>query len=170
MSDRLDRVGVVNGQIGEGSSPRATSTFLDAGGRNRVSSTAFANPPQALTAAPWRTVCEPITSWLAQSFGRAAGFGAVLADNRKIGVVQTMSSKLSGENLRANPLTLLPAFRGPARGRVPVPLQGTLQDNPVPLACWECGKALVGKRRRFCSNECARAFPVDQVYTGEKPG
>jgi hypothetical protein len=89
----------------------------------------------------------------------------VLADHGKTGVVQTMMpSRLTGQSRGADPLTLLPAFSGPARGRLQVSLQGSLKDNPAPLACWECGKALVGKRRRFCSNECARAFPLDHLY------
>jgi CRISPR-associated endonuclease Cas1 len=124
------------------------------------------NSQLAHTAALWRTVCEPVANSLAQSFSRAANFGAVLAANRKVPVAQTMPSKLFGQGREANPLTLLPAFCGPARGRLPMPLQGTLQHIPVSLMCWECGKALVGKRRRFCSNECARAFPVEQVGAG----
>jgi CRISPR-associated endonuclease Cas1 len=118
------------------------------------------NSQLAHTAALWRTICEPVANWLAQGFSSAAGFGAVLADNRKIGGAQTVPSNLLGQSPRANPLTL-PAFSGSAHCRLPVPLQGVLKDSPVPLACWECGKALVGKRRRFCSNECARAFPLD---------
>jgi CRISPR-associated endonuclease Cas1 len=121
------------------------------------------NSQLAHTAALWRAVCEPVANWLAQSFSGATDFGAVLADNRKVGVAQRMPSKLLGQSPTANLLTRLPAFSGPARGRLPMPIQGGLSDNPVPLACWECGKGLAGKRRRFCSNECARAFPVDQV-------
>jgi hypothetical protein len=113
-------------------------------------------------------VCEPVASWLAQSLSGATDFGAVLADNRKIGMAQTMPSKLLGEGLRADPLALLPAFSGPVSGRLSMPLQGSLNDNPVPLACWGCRKALVGKRRRFCSNECARTYPVDQVGVSGK--
>jgi hypothetical protein len=121
------------------------------------------NTQLAHTAALWRSVCEPVANWLSQSLGRLGGTGAVLAGNRKINVVQTMSSKLLGQGREPNPLTPLPAFSGPPHGRMPLPMQGTLKDNPVPLACWECGKVLAGKRRRLCSNECARTFPVDQV-------
>jgi hypothetical protein len=39
-----------------------------------------------------------------------------------------------------------------------------LRNNPVPLTCWECGKALVGGRIVFCSIDCAKAFPADQLY------
>jgi CRISPR-associated endonuclease Cas1 len=58
----------------------------------------------AHTAALWRKVCEPVADWLAQSFDRAAGLGAVLADNRKIGLVQTMPRKLLGQSRGASPL------------------------------------------------------------------
>jgi hypothetical protein len=128
------------------------------------------NAQLAHTAALWRQVCEPVATWLAQSFSRAAGFGAVLADNRKASGAQTMPPKLFGQGVATNPIMLLPAFSGPARGRLPIQLQGALQANPVPLVCWECGKALVGKRRRFCSNECARAFPVDQPGASVRSG
>jgi hypothetical protein len=112
--------------------------------------------------------CKPVADRLAQSFSRASDFGEVVADNRKAPVAQTMPSKLFGQGREANPLTPLPAFSGPARGRLPMPLQGALQDNPVPLVCWECGKALVGKRHRFCSNECARAFPTENSPPGRR--
>jgi hypothetical protein len=46
---------------------------------------------------------------------------------------------------------------------MPTPLRGALKDNPVPSMCWECGKALAGRQRKFCSNECGRAFPLDQL-------
>jgi CRISPR-associated protein Cas1 len=117
----------------------------------------------AHTAALWRMVCQPVADWLAQSFSRAAGVGAKMTDEHKIMVQKSIRPKISGQERGVDPLTLLPAFNGPSRGRRPIPLQGALKDNPVPLVCWECGKALVGKRLRSCSKECARAFPVDQL-------
>jgi hypothetical protein len=128
------------------------------------------NSQLAHIAALWRKVCEPVANWLARSFGGSTGFGAVLAENRKVRVTQMTPSMLLAQDRGANPLTLLPAFSGPTRSRLPMPLQGALKDNPVPLACWECGKALVGKRRRFCSNGCARAYPTDQLGAGRRPG
>lgn len=88
---------------------------------------------------------------------------AVLTDDRKIVVQQRIPSKQLERKQRLDPLTQLPAFRGPARGRRPMPLQGGLKDSPAPLGCWECGKAIPGKQIRFCSKECARAFPVDEL-------
>ena len=62
------------------------------------------NAQLAHTAALWRSVCEPVANWLAQSFGRAGGTGAVLAGNRKINVVQPMPSKLLGQGRGPSPL------------------------------------------------------------------
>jgi hypothetical protein len=36
-----------------------------------------------------------------------------------------------------------------------------VKHDPVPRLCWECGKATVGGRRRFCSNNCAANFAID---------
>ena len=89
--------------------------------------------------------------------------GAILSDDRKI-VVQAAPPKRVKPGLSCDPLISLPVFTCPDRGRRPVPLQGGLKDNPVPIACWECGKALVGRRIRFCSNDCAKTFPVNLLY------
>lgn len=117
----------------------------------------------AHTAALWRPVCEPVANWLAQSFGHAARAGAVLTDDPKITVQLTLDKPL-GEGGKIDQLTSLPIFITLARGRRPTPLQGALKDSPVALGCWECGRALVGKRHMFCSNECAKTFPVDHLY------
>jgi CRISPR-associated endonuclease Cas1 len=125
------------------------------------------NSHLAQSAALWRKACQPVASWLAQSFSRAAGVSQVLTDNREFRVPLAIPPKLLDQGTRFEPLTLLPAFSGSPSGRLKMPLQGALRDNPVPLMCWECGKALIGRRIRFCSNECARAFPVDQLYGGQ---
>jgi CRISPR-associated endonuclease Cas1 len=117
----------------------------------------------AHSGALWQKACEPIAHWLAQSFSRATGVSPVLTDDREIRVPQTIPSKLLDQGRRFDPLTPLQAFSGPPRGRLPKSLQGVLRDNPVPLMCWECGKALVDRKFRFCSNECAKAFPVDHL-------
>jgi len=42
---------------------------------------------------------------------------------------------------------------------LPVLLRGGLRDNPVPRACFECGRVLTGRnQRRFCSTACTAAF------------
>jgi CRISPR-associated endonuclease Cas1 len=121
------------------------------------------NSHLAHTAALWRKACQPVANWLAGSFSRGVGAAAMLTDDRKIIMQQSAAPKQLRQKRKVDPLTPLPAFSGAVRGRLPLPLQGTLKDHPAPLACWECGKALVGKRLRFCSNECARVFPVDQL-------
>jgi hypothetical protein len=65
--------------------------------------------------------------------------------------------KPSEQERRLEPL-VLPALSGPARRPWPVPLQRGLKDDPVPLTCSECGKALAGRQRGFCSNDCNAAF------------
>jgi CRISPR-associated endonuclease Cas1 len=115
------------------------------------------------TAALWRKVCEPIANWLAQSFSQAVGAGPVLTDDNTLMVQQAIPPERSKRELRLDPMTPLPAFSGPARGRWPIPLQRGLRNDPVPLVCWECGKALAGRRLGFCSNDCAKAFPVDHL-------
>ncbi len=121
------------------------------------------NSHLAYTAALWRKVCEPVAHWLARSLGPGADAAVLLTNDRQANVQQPISPKQLEKDSKFDPLIRLPAFSGPARGRQPIPLQGGLKDNPVPLACWECGRALVGRRLRFCSNVCARAFPVDQL-------
>jgi hypothetical protein len=120
------------------------------------------NSHLAYTAALWRKACQPIADWLAQSFFRAAGLGAMLTvEDGMIQVPQTIPPKLLGRGRKFDPLTPpLPAFVGPGRGHSPMPLRGGRRDDPVPLMCWECGKALVGRKIRFCSHECATAFSL----------
>jgi hypothetical protein len=100
----------------------------------------------AHTAALWRKVCEPVANWLSQSFWSAVGVAAVLMDDRKTLVQQAIPLKQSEQQRGFTPL---PAFSGPARGRWPIPLQRGRRHEPVPPTCWECGKALVGRRRAF---------------------
>jgi CRISPR-associated endonuclease Cas1 len=116
------------------------------------------NSHLAHTAALWRKVCWPVADWLARSFSHGAGAGAMLTDDRKTIMQQPLPPKQLERGWKLDPVPPLPAFSGPARGRRPTPLQGALKDNPGPLACWECGKALVGKRHMFCSHECAKVF------------
>jgi hypothetical protein len=71
--------------------------------------------------------------WLAESFG-AAGLRAVAA------------------------MPPLRSFIGPGCGYRQMRRPGGFRDDPVPLMCWECGKALTGRKIRFCSQECATTF------------
>ena len=112
----------------------------------------------AHSGALWQNACEPIARWLADSVGRAAGVSP-LTHGRTIRVPQTIPPKLLDQGRRFDQLPPLPAFSGPPRDRLKMPLQGAVKDDPVPLTCWECGKALVGRRIRFCSIDCARVLP-----------
>jgi CRISPR-associated protein Cas1 len=124
------------------------------------------NSHLAHTAALWRKVCEPVANWLAQSFGRAVHTGTTMRDERSSIAQQMVPPKLLEQERKLDPL-VLPALSGPARKPWPVPLQRGLKDDPVPLLCTECGKALVGKQRRFCSSDCTTAFSVDlQMASG----
>jgi CRISP-associated protein Cas1 len=114
----------------------------------------------AHSGALWQNACEPIARWLADSISRGASVSA-LTRGRNIRIPQSIPPRLSDQGKRFGQLAPLPTFSGPSRERLKMPLQG---DSPVPLTCWECGKALVGRRIRFCSIDCAKAFPVDQLY------
>jgi CRISPR-associated endonuclease Cas1 len=118
----------------------------------------------AHTAALWRQICEPVANWLAQCFSRAASFSAVLADFGRSPISPTIRLKQAEERWKFDPLASVSPISRPSRGRWPIPLQHALKDNPVPMVCWECGKALAGKRHMFCSKACARAFPIDHLY------
>jgi hypothetical protein len=111
----------------------------------------------AHTAALWRKACEPIAEWLARSFERASGLVPVRA------VLAPPVAPLSRAKPEAEPLmsgivpTLMPQFRTftpTARGHRPA----AVKDNPVPRACWDCGRALTPDRRAFCGEECAENY------------
>jgi hypothetical protein len=121
------------------------------------------NSHLAHTAALWRKICEPVANWLARSLNRATDFNAALANHLSTPGSQTVRSMRSEQSWKLDTLTSAPPISRPARGRWPIPLQAALKDNPVPVTCWECGKALAGKRLMFCSKVCARAFPEDRL-------
>jgi hypothetical protein len=84
---------------------------------------------------------------------------------------QTIPPKPLEQGRKLDPLT--PAVQtliGPGRGYWPMPLRGRRRDDPVPLMCWECGKALVGRRLRFCSSDRVTAFSAAHgKYPPAKP-
>jgi CRISPR/Cas system-associated endonuclease Cas1 len=115
------------------------------------------NSHLAHTAALWRKVCEPIAEWLARSFERASGLPPVRA------VLAPSVASPSRAKPEAEPLmtgiapTLMPPLRTfipTARGQRPA----AVKDNPVPRACWDCGRALTPDRRAFCGEECAEDY------------
>jgi hypothetical protein len=115
------------------------------------------NSHLAHTAALWRKASEPIVEWLARSFERASGLAPVRA------VLAPSVAPLSRAKSEAEPLMtgitpwLMPqlsAFIPTARGHRPT----AVKDNPVPRACWDCGRALTADRRAFCGEECAESY------------
>jgi CRISPR-associated protein Cas1 len=117
------------------------------------------NSHLAYTAAQWRKICQPIAEWLAQSFFRAAGLGAVAtAGDGMIQMPHMIPPKPLEQGRELDRLMPEVHVLGPGRGYRPMTLRGRRKDDPVPLMCWEWGKALVGRRLRFCSHECATAF------------
>jgi hypothetical protein len=100
----------------------------------------------AYTAAQWRKVCQPIADWLAQRFFRAAGLGAVATvEDGMMQMPHMIPPKPLEQGRELDPLVPpMQALIGPSRGYRPMPLRGRRRDDPVPLMCWECGKALAG--------------------------
>ena len=124
------------------------------------------NSHLAHTAALWRKACEPIAEWLARSFDRVSSVAPARA------ALAPSVGPLSRAKPEAEPLmtriipTLtppLPSFITAAHGRrvsAPSVLKrraGT-KDEPVPAACWDCGRALRPEHRAFCSDDCAENY------------
>jgi CRISPR-associated endonuclease Cas1 len=119
----------------------------------------------AHTAALWRKACEPIADWLARGFRRASELGQVRA------ALMPPAVRRSCAEPRAHDLRqIIPALPPPlatfiaaARGnRPPAPSvlksRAGLKDDPVPRACWDCGRALTPERRAFCSDDCKENY------------
>jgi hypothetical protein len=118
------------------------------------------NSHLAYTTALWRKACQPVANWLAQSFFRAAGLGGVATgEDGRIHAPHTIPPKPFEQWRRLDPPTApLRVFIAPGCGYRQMRGRGGFTDDPVPLMCWECGKALVGRKIRFCSDECATMF------------
>jgi hypothetical protein len=115
------------------------------------------NSHLAHTAALWKKASEPIAEWLARSFERASKLALLRA------VLAPSVTPLSRAKPDAEPLmtrivpTQMPQLRTfipTTRGHRPA----AVKDNPVPRACWDCGRALTPDRRAFCSEECAENY------------
>jgi CRISPR/Cas system-associated endonuclease Cas1 len=114
------------------------------------------NSHLAHTAALWRKASEPVAQWLARSFERASGLATVRA------ALAPSVASLSRAKPEAKPMTgigptLMPQLRTfipSVRGHRPA----AVKDNPVPRACWDCGRALTPDRRAFCGEECAENY------------
>jgi hypothetical protein len=115
----------------------------------------------AHTAALWRPACERVAAWLAQAFGGVIGLPVIKAgadDLPQIAPAIAGPRKRGGRKLAPLP-RLLPMFVARDVSTLPaLRLRGGLRDDPVPRACFECGRALARKQRRFCSPACTAAF------------
>ena len=114
------------------------------------------NSHLAHTAALWHKACEPLAEWLARSIDRASSHAQVRPALLPRTVSRTRAepeSQHSSQNIvtRVPPLR---AFVTAARGLRPA----AIKDNPVPRACWECGRALAPERRAFCSSDCQEDY------------
>jgi hypothetical protein len=114
----------------------------------------------AYTTALWRKACQPIANWLAQSFFRAAGLRAVAkAEDGRIHAPHTSPPKPLDHGRKLDPLTPpLRSFIAPGGGYRQTRGAGRVYGRSGSLMCWECGKALAGRKVRFCSHECATEF------------
>lgn len=111
----------------------------------------------AHTAVLWRPACDRVAAWLARAFGGAVELPAVKAGAED---VPQIAAVLAGPRRRAGstpaPVPPLPPVVRDM-GALPA-LRGGLRDDPVPRTCFECGRALGRKQRRFCSLACTAAF------------
>jgi CRISPR/Cas system-associated endonuclease Cas1 len=114
------------------------------------------NSHLAHTAALWRKACEPIAQWLARSFDRASSFASARA-GLVPGAVPPLCGAPESQPLKfVTPIPMPPlrTFISTPRGHRPP----AVKDNPVPRACWDCGRALPPERRAFCSDACAENY------------
>jgi hypothetical protein len=116
------------------------------------------NSHLAHTAALWRQLCRPVADWLGRSFASAASIGAALTDDRTSFARRAIASQPQARDWRCDPLAPPSAFIAPTDGRSPTQSRRDPKHDPVPRMCWECGKATVSRRRKFCSNDCAAEF------------
>jgi hypothetical protein len=93
------------------------------------------------------------------------------AKDGRIQAPHTIPPKPLEQGRKLDPLTPpLRAFIGPGCGYRQTRREGGFRDDPVPMMCWECGKALVGRRLRFCSSDCVTAFSAAQIkYPPARP-
>ena len=124
------------------------------------------NSHLAHTAALWRKASEPIAEWLARSFERASGVARIRAALSS-SVIWTSRANGKPERLNQDIISTLaaplPSFITAAQGHRISPSsvlkrRASIADNPIPYACWECGRVLSPDRRAFCSEDCEREY------------
>lgn len=120
------------------------------------------NAHLAHTAALWRKACEPIAEWLARCFDRASGGASVRAALAPAAVAPSRAEQ--------EPTPLIPALLPPLPSFITVTGERRLlapsvlrrrtgvKEEPVPVMCWECGRAASPDRRTFCSDDCTEDY------------
>ena len=112
----------------------------------------------AATAPLWRRACEAVAAWLASAFaevGRIEHIEVAGDEDRALITSAKMSSTLPA--LPA-PMPPLPDFFGPVRGRQGQVRRMLPRLTGAPRSCWECGRALGPKQRKFCGSDCSIGF------------
>jgi hypothetical protein len=119
----------------------------------------------AHTAALWRKASEPIAEWLARNFHRASSHAPMHAALAPSAAASSRKPALQPVITEIVPTLAppLPTFITAAGGRrisAPSVLKqrAGVRDEPVPTACWECGRALSPERRVLCSDDCADSY------------
>jgi CRISPR associated protein Cas1 len=138
------------------------------------------NSHLAHTAALWRPACQSVAQWLASAFGDTIGTARPRRPKAPDhhpepsgALVEAAVPMLAGPWAARLPPGFTPLSITTASGRRHAfsamrdhLLRGALHDAPVPLTCWQCGRALPQGRRRFCSDEHAVAYHRDSQWGG----
>jgi len=136
------------------------------------------NSHLAHTAALWQPACQNVAQWLASAFGDTIGTARPRRPKKPDRRPEQADALVEAANvpMLAGPwaATLPPGFPRPllippggARAfsaRRDHLLRGALQDAPVPLTCWQCGRELPQGRRRFCTDEHAVDYHRDSEW------
>lgn len=109
------------------------------------------------TAALWRKACEPVAEWLARSFERASS--SIAPARAALAPLIAPSLRPKAERLippLAPPLSsFIAAEHGRMSGPAALKRRAGVKAEPVPAACWECGRGLAPEHRSFCGDDCA---------------
>lgn len=140
------------------------------------------NSHLAHTAALWQPACQRVAQWLASAFrdaigsprprrpktpGRCPEQAGALVEAVNVPMLEgPRAERLPPRFPRPLPITIAPGRRHALSERRDHLLRRALQDAPVPLTCWQCGRALPQGRRRFCVDEHAVAYHIDSQWGG----
>jgi CRISPR/Cas system-associated endonuclease Cas1 len=110
----------------------------------------------------FRDPCEHVAAWLARAFdaaGRAEQIeGAAAGD---LNLVTRVKFPTAPPRLPALPVDIGKGFLGPREG------YRRTESIKAPKSCAECGRALHGRQKRFCSKACNDAWHVATGWHAE---